>query len=196
MKKFIKIGSILTLALMIGLISCKKENNVTPDKEQKEQMYVVKTQVPIVDRNGKKRIEKGIIIGTKKELDRVLDSSNGSTGVSMMVVGPNNHVFVVDKKPYDPKTECNMQIYNMKRAMWQQWQNEANETCTPVTNTLNCSYPYYLFSEPQTFTVYPSYSKCGYIRVFEKIKFPFEVNLGDGGFNYDSKEVYEYIQKL
>lgn len=196
MKKFIKIGSILTLALMIGLISCKKEKNVKPDKEQKEQLYFVKTEVPIVDPSGNERIEKGIIIGTKKELDMVLDSSNGSTGVSMMVVGPHNYVFVVDRKPYDPKTECDMQIYNMKRAMWQQWQNEANETCTPVTNTLNCSYPYYLFSEPQTFTVYPSHVKCGSLKAFEKIKFPFDIETDDGDFDYDSKEVYEFIQKM
>ena len=61
-EKVIKIGSILTVALMIGLISCKKENSVKHDKEQKEQLYSVKIQSTLNEGTQ----EKGIVIGLKK----------------------------------------------------------------------------------------------------------------------------------
>lgn len=203
MKKFIKIGSILTLILMISFYSCKKKKD-KPVKEQKEQMYAVKTEVPTINADGTKRIEKGIILGTKKELDKILDSSNGSKdGVYLMMLGPNNHVY--GPRPVDPivgdvETICQNDITQRAAQMWSTWQKEANETCTIVVNTLNCGKPAdYLSPNPRTFKVYPSPSKCGYKIKYKLVKFPLAIPNGDGDdgdFNYDSKEVLEFIQNL
>ena len=187
MKKFIKIGSILTLALMFGLTSCKKENNVKPDQEQKEQMFAVKIQVN--SPTGENEI--AIVIGTKKELGSAF---NGDKGMMLRKAARKNNVFVLDTKPVgpvaDPFKPCWDEINQYRDAHWAGWLAEANTTCKTQLHCITC---------PESggglfvmFEVKPTSIKCVKMveALHQMVAFDFGQNV------YDTPEVYEYIQKM
>ncbi len=183
MKKFIKIGSILTLALMIGLISCKKENNVNPDKEK---MFAVKIQISSPE-GGQ---EKAIVIGTKKELGSAF---NGEKGTLLKRAARKNNVFVLNPDPVGPDTdpfrECNIEINQRRDALWAGWLAQANATCQTQLQCITC--PESGGGLWVTFEIKPTSIKCRDIKYEHAL-----VQFNFSGNDYDNKEVYEYIQKM
>lgn len=186
MKKFIKIGSILTFALMIGLISCKKEKNVKPDKDQKEQLFAVKIQ----STSNEGTQEKGIVIGTKEELGKAF---NGDKGILLKKAARKNNVFVLAPEPVGPVTDpfqaCWDEIYSYRDAHWDSWLAQANASCQVLHPCITC--PEAGIGLFVTFIVKPTSIKCVEAKLeLAMVKFDFGENV------YDTPEVYEYIQKM
>lgn len=184
MKKFIKIGSILTLSLMFGLISCKKEN-VKPDADQKE-LYSVKIQS--VSPDG--RPEKGIVIGSKEELSKAF---SGDKEILLKKAARKNNIYTLNPDPVGPVTDpfkpCWDEIYAYRDANWDSWLAQANASCQTLHPCVTC---------PESggglfvmFIVKPTSIKCieAATMHYELAKFKY------GEEEYDSPEVYEFIQK-
>ena len=172
---------------MFGLTSCKKENNVKPDIDQKEQLFAV--QIQVNSPSGKD--EKAIVIGTKKELGSAF---TGERGMVLQRASKKNNVFVLDPKPVgpdvDPFKPCWDEINQYRDSHWAEWLAVANSTCKTQLHCITC---------PESggglfvmFEVKPTSIKCVKMEeaLHQMVQFDFGQNV------YDTPEVYEFIQKM
>src|SRR5690625_3705519 len=136
MKTHFKIIGIVVLVL-IGLYSCKKNDDAKPEKKQTEQMYAVK--IKSVSPKGKE--EGAIVIGTKEELNRAFESGKSMT---LERIARKNNIFspkdpvVGPGDPSSPDEECWTEINNYYEAHYGEWLELANLHCTDVYRCLTC----------------------------------------------------------
>lgn len=181
MKKLIQSLGLLTLILTI-FVSCKKENTVKPGDEK----YAISFNVTSPERG----VEKGILVGSKAELEAIVKGE--SNGIKVSRLAKTNNVFGVITKdpvtPYDPSEECWSEITNYKDAHIEEWLQIANSTCKPYMTCITC--PQSNFGLFVLYVIKPTSIKCVESASAVMTRFNFDRT------QYDTREVSDYIKNF
>lgn len=193
MKKSIRQIGISAIAALMTFASCEKQTSVMEITEQDARYSV---EIEVVSAKGIR--EKGIVIGTKPELDAAFNSKIEK--ITLKKASKSNNVFVpvrgpvVDPvgpvDPVDPMALCWAEIDNYYDAHYEEWLNVANQHCQPVGVCLTC--PNAGVGLFVMYQIKPTARKCFPLVAAswaEKQKlFDFDEN------QYDSDQVAHYIQ--
>ncbi|MBL1408442.1 hypothetical protein [Sphingobacterium faecale] len=178
MKNFIKPLGLIALVL-VALFSCDKKDSV-PVEEQKEQMYAVNFQLEGAASS------KGVLVGTKPELEKALKQSDGPLVVKK--VSKSNNVFEPVVGTTNPSfDQCWTEIHNYYEAHYAEWLQTANQNCKKVMICLTCPE-----AGEGLFVLYeikPTAPKCLEAVLADVVFSPF--NFGKG--QYESGEVGKFI---
>lgn len=135
MKNSIKRIGVAAIIMMFSLVSCDKDDDSVKPVEP-EKMFAI--DIEVTSPSGMP--EKGIVIGTKPELEKVVSKKNKAQVMrkesrmnNIFVPNPNDPV-----EPVDPTDECWDEIEAYYDSHIQEWQFQANETCTDITRCLTC----------------------------------------------------------
>lgn len=130
MKKFIKITSLLSIAL-VTLFACKKNES----EVKQEDRFSVALKVASA-----RSSENAVIIGTKAELKAAL--TGNEKPIFLKKIATANNVFIPIEgdgpDPVDPGQLCWDEINAYYNAHIAGWRQTANQTCTNVMVCLTC----------------------------------------------------------
>lgn len=137
MKNSIKRIGAAAIIMMFSLVSCDKDDDPVKPVEA-EKMFAI--DIEITSQTG--MAEKGIVIGTKDELEKVVSVKNQAQ--VMRKESRMNNIFVpnpddsVGPPEPDPMEECWDEINTYYEMHLQEWQYQANENCIDVMRCLTC----------------------------------------------------------
>ncbi|SFG65626.1 hypothetical protein [Pedobacter insulae] len=136
MKNSIKIFGSLAIIVSV-LFACKKSNDEIKAAE-KPQKFSVAIQMA----NTRDKVESGIVVGTKAELDKAFSETN--TIVYLKKDATKANLFIPDTgttgpvDPVDPSALCWDEINSYYDAHIAGWLAIANQTCKPYLVCITC----------------------------------------------------------
>ncbi|TCC91653.1 hypothetical protein EZ428_07790 [Pedobacter frigiditerrae] len=183
MEKFIKITSLLSLAL-VTFFACKKD--VTEVKQ--EDRFSVDLKVASA-----KGSENAVIIGTKAELKAALTASEKPIFLKKIATANNVFIPIEDEgpDPVDPGQLCWDEINAYYNAHIAGWQQAANQNCTNVMVCLTC--PNAGGGLYVMYVIRPTSPKCNVLEAFEAQFSLAAFNFGNG--ELESEAVATHIKR-
>lgn len=170
MKKFIKIISLLSIAL-VTLFACKKD---VAELKQEDRFSV---GLNVASAKGS---ENAVIVGTKAELKAALTANEKP--IFLKKIATANNVFIpIDDEgpdPVDPGQLCWDEINAYYNAHIAGWRQTANQTCTNVMVCLTC--PNAGGGLYVMYVIRPTSPKCNMLEAFEAQFTLAAFNFGNG----------------
>jgi len=176
-------NQLLVLFFFIGTIGCNKTEVLTGQNETDKDSYAI--QVLVTD---SKSLNNGILVGSKKELEKIFSTEGFSTVKSASninkVLIPTGTGVSDPRDPFDPTLDCWDEI----NAIYQQFYPEAlviaNRHCREVLLCIGCPNGGLV----ATMVVKPTSIKC--IKVLEAES---QISIFDISGGFDGKDIAEYI---
>lgn len=199
MKNSIKILSLLSLACIILFSACQKENPKAEDKTNpgfESPWTETSSALGLYLQSDKQEPEKGILLGSKEILVKTFDSEEPVV-MEVKRSSKNNNIYqgipvsdVGPVGPVDPTAGCWKEFQAIYDSHIDEWQAWANKHCMPFMTCITiekCGLSVLISVPPKTI-------KC--IEVFQSIIELYSINpFPFGPDQYESKEVYEFIQR-
>lgn len=193
MKTLMKTIGILSLVFTLcTLVSCEKDDDLKPDKpDQTEQLFALPTTEVKADSTGtiaEDDITKGIVIGTKAEMQAYIDeltkareNAEGDVPVNPYLMSQYQNV---GEHYFKLRLTTGGGVVGPQIDMYSYFLNIANETCSIYHGTWIC-----VDGNSYTFTVAPTSIDCTGVRRLKFTKYAFKPD-------DDGPEVEEFIENL